>query len=216
MIEVDLDYEQFRIFARELTRESAKATAHAINYAAKRVRTEGSKRIRAQVNLPAKYVNENLAVRRFATPDKPEAIISGRVRATRLARYNAKGLTAHAPYGRKGDALRGIPAGRKHAGVSVRVKKGAAKKMRKGILIPLQRGRRGAKENAWIDEGGDKLFGIFIRTGKGKKDLKHLYGPSVDQLWRRERAELIPMATRLTGREYVRLMRRVIARSGGR
>ena len=27
-------------------------------------------------------------------------------------------------------------------------------------------------------------MGVFIRTGTGKKDIKHRYGPSVDQLFR--------------------------------
>ena len=212
MIDVKLYEAEARLALSSLSQESAKAAVRAINHAAKRIRTEGSKRIRAQVDLPAKYVNDKLQITQYATEAKPVAAISGRIRATRLARYKAKGLTAPAPYGRTGDALRGIPAGRKHAGVAVGVKKGAKKKIKRFFLIPLQRGPKGAKQGAWIQEDEEKLFGVFLRTGKGKKDIKHLYGPSVHQLWRRVRGELTPLAMELVAREYTRLMKAKLPR----
>lgn len=211
MIELDLNVASFRVILKAVSEENQKAQVRAINYAAKKVRTEASKQIRAQINLPAKYVNENLYIARYAKEGKPEAAIIGRSRHTRLMRYGGKIVTAPAPYGRTGDKLRGIPVGRKAAGISFRVKKGAAKTMKKAFAIPLQ-------STAAVASDGKDLFGAFIRIGhtktpaswgkysyKGK--LKHLYGPSVHQLFRRIRHELVPMAYQQFEKEYTRLMK---------
>lgn len=90
--------------------------------------------------------------------------------------------------GAAGDMVRGIASGRKQAGVSVAVRKGGArKKMRKAFLIPLN---------------GSGEMGVFVRTGRGKKDIKHLYGPSVDQVFNSVRNDLKPEIRRNLVSEY--------------
>lgn len=187
----------YRIDARQITRATGflrgtvraveKAQMRAVNRVASKTRTAASKAIRQQVRLPASYVNQNLTVTRKATINQPEAVISGRKRPTRLARYGAKQMTKAAK-GAAGDMTRGIAPGRKQAGVSVAVKKGGSrKKMRKAFLIPLQ---------------GSGEMGVFVRTGPGKKDIRHLYGPSVDQVFRGIRTELQPEIRRNLVSEY--------------
>ena len=164
-----------------------KAQMRAVNRVASKTRTAASKAIRQQVKLPASYVNQNLTVTKKATITQPEAVISGRKRPTRLARYGAKQMTRVAR-GAAGDMVRGIASGRKQAGVSVAVRKGGArKKMRKAFLIPLN---------------GSGEMGVFVRTGRGKKDIKHLYGPSVDQVFNSVRNDLKPEIRRNLVSEY--------------
>jgi hypothetical protein len=149
-----------------------KASFRAVNRVATKTRTAASKGIREKVRLTAGYVNENLKLASKATRANPTAIISARMRPTRLGRYGAKQLSKAAPRAR-GDERRGIGTGRKQAGVSVHVsRKSQRKKMGGAFLLPLK---------------NTDLMGVFVRTGPGRKDIKHLYGPSVDQLFRRWR-----------------------------
>ena len=64
----------------------------------------------------------------------------------------------------------GIPQGRKQVGVNVAVVRGVEKEVQGGFMLKLREG----------SQQGEK-YGVFIREG-GKK--KHLYGPSVYQLFR--------------------------------
>lgn len=97
-----------------------------------------------------------------ANLNNPTAIITGRRRPTTLASYGAKLL-------RNG----------KKPGVSVKVsRQGPRKVLKKAFLLTLKAGA----------EAGSAQ-GVFMRVG-GK--LKHLYGPSVDQLFRRIKDEISP------------------------
>lgn len=174
---------------RGAVRAVEKAQMRAINRTASKTRTAASKAIRNDVKLKASYVNENLKVTRKASITNPEAVITGRKRPTRLARYGAKQISRVAKQA-AGDLSRGIASGRKQSGVSVAVKKGASrKKMRKAFMIPLK---------------GSGSMGVFVRTGTGKKDIKHLYGPSVDQVFRAVRTDLKPQIRRNLVTEYER------------
>ncbi|MBE0454838.1 MAG: phage tail protein [Roseovarius sp.] len=156
-------------FLRGIRGAMEKASFRAVNRIASKTRTAASKGIRSQVRLPASYVNENLKVTKKANSKNPTATISARVRPTRLARYGAKQMTKAAPRAR-GDSRRGIGAGRKQGGVSVHVSRQRSRaKMGKAFLIPLK---------------NTDMFGVFVRMGPGQKNIKHLYGPSVDQLFR--------------------------------
>lgn len=180
-------FSQARKFIQGTLRAHTKAQFRAVNRTASKFRTAASKAVRAEVRLPAAYVNENLKVSKKATQKNPEAVISGRKRPTRLARYGAKQL-ARAAQGASGDQLRGIAAGKKQAGVSVAVNRSSGrKKMRKAFLLPLS--------NAGT-------MGVFVRTGPGDRDIKHLYGPSVDQVFRGVRAELKPQIGKELAKEY--------------
>ncbi|WP_435102356.1 phage tail protein [Arhodomonas sp. AD133] len=177
---------------------SRKAARLAINDTARRMRTAGSKAIREQVNLKAKYVNDRLRITEKATDDSPFAIISGRRRETRLDRYGAKQLTRKAkhPSRSEGDPLRGIPAGKKAAGISVKVKRGGPrKKMRGAFFIPLK------------DSGG---LGVATRTGKGKNAYEVEHGPSVHQVWRDVREDLAPEAEERLNSEFQRQLKRLL------
>lgn len=176
-----------RKFIRGTINAAEKAQFRAVNRVASKFRTASSKAIRDQVRLPASYVNENLTINQKATERNPTAVISGRKRPTRLARYGAKQL-ARAAGSARGDRLRGIPSGKKQAGVSVSVsRQGGRKKMRGAFLLPLK--------NAGV-------MGVFVRTGSGKKDIEHLYGPSVDQVFRGVRDELKPEISKDLVKEY--------------
>jgi hypothetical protein len=194
----------------------------AVNYAAKKLYTASVREITSQVNLKPKYVRDRLKIKQQATRSRPEAIIEGRKRETRLATYGARGLTtkvkgrklstkrkkrgmsaanmaAAQMRGYKGDQLRGIPVGRKHAGVSVKVRKqGSRIKVKKMFLVPLS------------NQGdGPSRFGVFrrIAPGKGKGTIKHLYGPSVNQLFKRVANQARNAVERDFQAEYLRLLK---------
>lgn len=159
-----------------------RAGYRAINKVARKYNTHSLRAIVGKIALSRAYVQSRMSLS-LATATNQVAVISARRRPTTLARFNSKQLTRSAPNA-KGDALRNISAGRKQAGISVKVKRdGSRKQMRGAFFIPL---------NAGKDEGGNGM-GVFIREGKGKKDFRHLYGPSVDQLFRGMIPELEPV-----------------------
>ncbi len=166
-----------------------KAEYRTVNAVASKNRTAGSKAIRNEIKLPAEYVNKRLYVSKKATLNNAEAIITGRKRPTRLATYGAKQLLKAAG-GAKGDSLRSIGSGKKQAGVSVRVRRSEGrKKYRKAFLLPLESGNG---------------MGMFIRFGSGKKDIRHMYGPSVDMVWRDVKEDLRPKIRRDLSTEFSR------------
>ena len=73
----------------------------------------------------------------------------------------------------RGDAMRGIAAGRKQAGISVSVGQKGRRQMPGAFMVPRRAGT----------VAGGNGMGIFIRVGPGRKDIEHLYGPSVDQVF---------------------------------
>lgn len=206
MLKIDaIGLKEIRRTLDALAKGQATAQQRAVNYAARKARTEASRRIRAQINLPANYLNQNkrLYVSRWATRDKIEAVITARQRPTRLARYGGRQLTRSAP-GALGDPLRGIGAGRAQHGVSVRVKTGGKlRRIRRAFLLPLRQGKM---------PGDKSLMGMFVRTGKSRKAIRHLYGPSVDQVFRRVRGELRPQILQDLEYEYSRQLRLLTAR----
>ena len=112
--------------------------------------------------FPAGFFDRVICSRTLEELQDPTAIITGRRRPTTLASYGAKKL------------LNG-----KKPGVSVKVsRQGPRKVLKKAFLLTLKAGA----------EAGSAQ-GVFMRVG-GK--LKHLYGPSVDQLFRRIKDEISP------------------------
>lgn len=175
-----------------------KAEFRTVNRVASKTRTAGSKEIRSRVNLKAAYVNTHLRLYKKATAGNPRAVITARKRPTRLARYGAKQITRTAK-GAVGDTLRGIPAGKKQGGVSVQVGKGGGRRnMGKAFLVPLKT---------------SSLMGVFIRTGSGRDDIRHLYGPSVDQVFKSVREDLKPTIRQEMVKEFKAQMN--FARRGG-
>lgn len=171
---VGIDASQLAAAAEELGVAAAvvqRTVYRAINGVAAKTMTRARRDIVSQVKLTASYVRERLALRP-AAPGRLRAVIAGRQRPTRLATYGARQLTVKAARA-KGDALRAIAAGSKQAGVAANVTRGRApRKIRGAFLMPLRAG--GAS-------GGNGM-GIFTRTGTGPKDIRHRYGPSVDDV----------------------------------
>lgn len=195
---VKLDLSKLQAVADELgiAVSVVERTAYrAINGVASKTMTRARREIVSQVNLSQKYVRDRMELTK-AGPGKLRAVIAGRQRNTRLVTYDAKQLTARAKRA-KGDTARGIKPGRKQAGVAVSVKAGSGRKVMPGaFLIPLRAGK--------VD--GANGMGVFIRTGSKRNiasvvgqeiytgagtakaggvesgDIRHLYGPSVDQV----------------------------------
>jgi len=173
-----MNHDQASARLRSIPAAIARARVRALNKVAATTRTEASRRIRQSVRLSASYINRPgvLTVIR-AKADGNEAIIRARKRPTRLATYGAKQLTRAAPRA-KGDALRGIPAGRRQAGVSVNVT-GTRKRMPGAFLIPLKNGNG---------------MGVFTRTGPARNQVEHHYSLSVDQIFKKIRPDLSVIA----------------------
>lgn len=145
--------------------------ARALNKAAEKGRAAAKREIVAQVSLKASYVLDRLSLRK-ASAARPVAVIATAMRGISLANYSPRQLTRAAKRG-KGDAMRGIAAGRKQGGVSVSVGVRGRRQMAGAFMVPRRAGTA---------SGGNGM-GIFIRVGTGRKDIKHLYGPSVDQVF---------------------------------
>lgn len=146
----------------------------AANVTGRKVITDTKRAIASQLSLTQREIAKVMSMSN-AIRDNPTAVVKVRKSPMRLARYGARQLTAKASRA-KGDALRGIAAGRKQAGVSVKVARGARKKMRGAFLVPLRAG----------NVSGGNGMGVFVRQGK---EIIHLYGPSQYQLFRRLIAE---------------------------
>lgn len=170
-----LDTQAARRFHNELgtlAPKVARLQAMALNRIGEKARTLAKREIVAQVSLKESYVLDKLSLSK-ANAGNPLVILATTRRGYSLVNYDARQLTRASKRAR-GDALRGIPAGRRQAGVSVKVgRKQARKKMPGAFLIPRRAGQ----------ESGANGMGVFIRTGPGKKDIKHLYGPSVSQVF---------------------------------
>lgn len=185
-----------------------RAGYRAVNSVLGKVETQSRRDIAAQVNLPQSYIREQTHTTK-AGPGTATAYIRMRIRPVRLARFDARIATAAAPRA-KGDARRGIGAGRKAAGVSVKVsRRGGRKAMPGAFLLPLRAGavgggngmgifvREGSRAAALAEEMGFDVgdqrgprYSTRRRSGAGR--LRHLYGPSPDQLFRRWRTEAAP------------------------
>lgn len=158
-----------RVTQRALLRLSA---ADAVNEVATRFDAQAKKGMNAGVNLSDQYIRERMSLvpaRAVGTqPVKAEIIAAGRL--TILSRYPYAQLTTSAPRA-KGDPKRGVPAGKKQAGVAVEIVRGQAFEKDKWFTMTLRRGR----------EAGDNV-GVFSRGEKGI--LEHMHGPSVYSLFR--------------------------------
>lgn len=169
------------------------AAVEAVNRTVVRTKSIATDEILSRgVNLPPSYIRGKLRALR-ATMANPVGAIVIRRRAVRLARFGAQQLTTPAPRA-KGDRRRGIGKGYKQAGVSVQVSR-TRKTTRRAFLMPLNSGNG---------------VGVFVRVGRARKAVEHLYGPSPDQLfsaWRDDNLRRVQdqLATHL-GEELRRLL----------
>lgn len=167
-----------------------RATYRAINGVAAKNLTRSRREIGNTVHLSATYIRERMSLSK-ANSSRLVASIKARKRPTRLATYGArqrvrKDKGAKRPAGHNGgklfgvqagagDKSRNIAAGMVPAGITVKELRKSSRQLLPGaFFMPLRAGKADAANG----------MGVFIRTGAGKKDIKHLYGLSVDQLFR--------------------------------
>lgn len=155
-----------------------KVTYRAINKSVAKTKTAVNSAIREQINLPAAYVREKLLTQ-LATSSQLSGRVYGQKRGILLSRFAANALlqTSKSSLNR----LRGraglsddfvsfdpIPAGKKLKQISIKVKSRGSRQRFKLFPIRLR---------------GSNAIGLAVRTGKGKRDYKVLYGPSISQVF---------------------------------
>lgn len=149
----------------------AQAAVTALNDAAESGYELARDRITVGINISDDYLRHRMSLNPATrTTLKAEIVASGDVsRMTRLVHYDARMVIVPAKTKRPQNRGRlGIPVGSKQAGVSVHVK--TPKTIDGWFMLPLRQG----------NAQGEKL-GVFSRKN-GR--LKHMYGPSVYQLFR--------------------------------
>ena len=178
-----------------LPRQIERAALMAVNRTAERTRTASARKIREQVNFPARYLsgqNGRLTLDKAKTAEDG-ATITGRFRPTSLARFATSGSV-----------------GGKN-GVRVEVAPGFAKMMRRAFLIRLPAGKGGVdtKSNLGLAirlRAGEKLQNKTTAVALGKSGLVLLYGPSVSMVFRSVRDDQVPDAEEFLSKEFARLM----------
>lgn len=185
---------------------SETAARMAVNDIASR---SGMKLIKGQmldeIAFPAGYLTgDRLSVTKRATNKSLEAVITGRKRATSLARFVTGSL--------------GV--GARNQQVTVRVKRGRTEVMRNAFLVRL-------KQGASLNEDNYNI-GLAVRLSPGEslgnKKTTHkswlvpgrvalLYGPSVDQVFRSVADDVAPQIGDMLEAEFFRQFWRL---SGGR
>lgn len=170
----------------------------AINKTVDRARTLSAERITQQVNFPASYLrgtDSRLAVTKRASSNNLEGVVTGRYRATSLARFVHDNNPA---------------AARKRGGLTIEVKPGKARFVKGAFLVKLRAGatKTDTKYN----------LGVAIRLKQGQRprnsraavQLDHnvwlLYGPSVQQVFQSVREDVAPEAQDFLVAEFLRLL----------
>lgn len=126
-------------------------------------------RMIAGINLTDAYVRDHMQVRHASAGRGLVGEIlapGGKGDQTPLGRYVVGTATRAAP-GAKGSPAKGIPAGRKFAGIEVEVGRGHNVTLLHGFTMPLK---------------NDNGLGVFLRTKYGL--VRHRYGPAPYQLFR--------------------------------
>lgn len=187
--------------APEATREAARI---ALNDT---VEDEGlamfRKSIQDQAAYPPGYLNdERLGIRKRATNQRLEVVVSGRFRPTSLARF-ARGQT---------------PATTRKSGVRVTVRPGQARLMRKAFLVPLRRGNAFDRDNYNLGlalrlKPGERIRNKRQQVARLDRNVVLLYGPSVDQIFRDVAVDDTPEVLRQVERKFYRQFFRL---TGGR
>jgi hypothetical protein len=198
--EFDGGMKAFRDFIARVPETNAKAARMAINQVAQRGGIAMAREhILDQIAFPKEYLKgDRLAVTQLATDRNLEAVITGRKRATSLARF-----------------AQGQPIGRRNGGgVTVRVKAGNSAFIKNAWLVKLNAGKSITEDNYNVG------LALRVKDGKvlGKKSRVHwlvkdaialLYAPSVDQVFRDVaddiRLPVIDLVAAEFNRQFVRL-----------
>lgn len=154
--------------------------------------------VEKQVAFPAGYLNdERLGITKPARDGDLSVVITGRQRATSLARF-ARGQSVSSTH---------------RVGVTVMVKPGQTSVLAKSWLVNLKRG------NA---DGGNIGLAVRLKPGQTLRNKREmgisldtnvhlLYGPSVDQVFRDVALDETPAILVLVEREYYRQFFRLVA-----
>lgn len=154
--------------------------------------------VQEQVAFPAGYLNdERLGVTKRASDGDLSVVITGRQRATSLARFAA------------GQSV----SSTRRRGVTVMVKPGTMRRIKSGWLVNLRRGNQ---------DGGNLGLAIRIKEGQtvfNKREVNQveldrgvylLYGPSVDQVFGDVALDRTPQILTLVEREFYRNFFRLV------
>ena len=187
----------------EYFRTAADAAVPAMRMAINDVATRGGmaiirKEMTDQIAFPTGYLSgDRIGVTKRATNANLEAVITGRKRATSLARF-----TSARSVNQKG-------------GVSVRVSKGRTTYLKQAWLVRLKKG-------ASLDEDNYNI-GLAIRLRPGEKVNKNtvhqswlvagqvalLYGPSVDQVFQEVAGDVVDPISEMVQDEFFRQFARL-------
>jgi hypothetical protein len=152
----------------------------------------------SEINFPTGYLNKDrLYVDKLATNADLEAVITGRDRATSLARFATSGSV-----GSRG-------------GVTVSVSKGSSTSLKKAFLVKLRQGK--------TMDGSTFNVGLAIRLGPGEtiqnrtsthmtmlgNNVALLYGPSVDQVFKAVASDIAPNVADEVATEFFRQFTRL-------
>ena len=182
--------------ALDIGRSVRVRASQALNKTAQRTLTSAARKMREQVNFPATYLtgkDGRLKITKHSTPDDLETIITGRHRATSLARF----------------AANPVP---NLKGPTVSVKPGKASSMKRAFLIRLKKGT--VLTDTQFNLGlairlkmNERIRNKKVMVEIGDTGLYLLYGPSVDQVFRAVAEEEATPSLEFLEREFERLMR---------
>ena len=179
-----------------------KAASRAINRTTERARTAGAREIRKQVNLPARYVSDNLFAGAAASPGNLEREIVGKQRPVSLARF-ARGTPESTQ--RVGQVSLEMQTGR----VSFIGSKQGGKTRAFLIRLRGRGGDTGANANIGLAvrlKPGETIRNKKFRTVTTNSGLTLLYGASVDQIFQTVREDITPDTADFLEREFLRLI----------
>lgn len=155
-------------------------------------------KMNSEINFPTGYLNKDrLYVDKLATNADLEAVITGRDRATSLARFATSGSV-----GSRG-------------GVTVSVAKGSSTSLKKAFLVKLRQGK--------TMDGSTFNVGLAIRLAPGETiqnrtsthmtmlsgNVALLYGPSVDQVFKSVASDIAPNVADEVATEFFRQFTRL-------
>lgn len=160
----------------ELPEQVTKNASIAVNAAIRRAYAEAGRRITKEVAFPSGYVTGvegRLKITQFSKPEKLEGKITGRRRATSLARFARSTPKA---------------GGAKKDGISVQVTPGRAVRLKRAFFIRLRAGTNS------LDTKSNLGIAIRLKPGQRPKGSREgakqiapglwlLYGPSVNQVF---------------------------------
>lgn len=192
----------FGEFIRTAPDIATRAASMAINDVATRSGLRAIKdKMTDEIDFPSGYLSgDRLKVTQRATPENLLAVITGRKRATSLARFSSGAAVPNS----------------KAAGVNVRVQQGRTTFLKKAFLVRLKKGASLTEDNYNI--------GLAIRVGPGETVLNKktvhkswlvpgkvalLYGPSVDQIFATVADDLAPELAEMAANEFFRQFARL-------